>query len=263
MVSAAVPEKAWDLGQFDEGKNIEVKNFVADSGVGRWQAATELAATKGLETFFDSAGNLQIRHAVTNDNDNVVPGSGPDIGTVTNPVAVIAEGINMVAMTSTLTRDGGCNHVRFNLSGTVTRRAKKQTKKPGIETVEKKWKAAEPVDSTTTSGAVAFGSAFGKLPIVIDKNLHSVGANGSQEQRQQQQAAAALRQRRLGLIKYIDLDMVGGYQLEPDDKVKLKFGGHEEDHYVQSVTWSLRGDSATRIRTRQISVTDPGAGTGD
>lgn len=258
MVGAAVPERAWDLGQFAEGKGIEVRNYVADAGVGRWTSATELAAKKGLETYFDWNGDLVIRRALTQDNDDVLPSDGPDIGTVSDPIAEIAEGINLVGLTATLTREGGCNYVRFNLSGTVTRRDKKQTKKKGVETTEKKW--TDHVDSTTGSGSsVAWGSAFGRLPIVEEHNLHKLGADGSAERAQEQQRANNLRLRRLGVIRYIDLDMVGGYQLEPDDKVALTFGGATEYHYVQSVAFDLTGRVPTRIRTRQLATDDPGA----
>jgi len=261
MVSAAVPEKLWDIGQFNQGSGMDVGKYTVDASVGRWTAATELADRNGLEIFFDDNGDLCIRRAITRDNDSVVPSDGPDIGTVKDPVATIAEGTNLVGMTSSLTREGGCNHVRINLTGTVTRRDKKQDTEgkgsAGIETHQKKW--SDHVDSTTDSGPVAFGSTFGKLPLVLETNLHRLGQTGSGEKDAQRERAKGLRQRRLGLIKYIDLDALGCYQLEPDDKVKLKFGGVTEDHYVQSVTFDLTGQSATRIRTRQIATTNPTA----
>lgn len=268
MVDAALPKVyGTDMGP---GSKQHIKNYVADAGRGRWEVATELAEIKGVEAFFDSNGDLVVRDAVTGYYDNVVPGNGPDIGTVADPVEVIAEGSNLVAMTATLTREGGCNYVRYNLAGTITRKDKKQIHKgkgsAGVETHQGDWTAN--VDAEQNKGPVAYGDIFGKLPIVEDRAVHRVGWSGSDERANYHRAAEARLHRRLGIVRYLDLDMVGGYQLEPDDKVKLRWvienadGTHstrEEDHYVQSVSFDLGGRSATRIRTRSLAVTDPGA----
>ena len=70
--------------------------------------------------------------------------------------------------------------------------------------------------------------------------------------------AGTILARRRGVVRYIDLAMVGGYHLEPDDKVRIQFDGRSEDHYVQAITFELAG-GATIVRTRELHVEDPGA----
>jgi hypothetical protein len=222
---------------------------VGEAGTGRWDAAVDLAGKKGYETFFSATGDLVIRNVITDDDDNVMPGTGPDIGTVTNPVATISdgEGGSLVGLTATITREGGCNYVRFNLTGTVTKRGKKKKKK------KTDWNAE--VHAEETAGPAAWGDTFGYLPILREYNLGSVGAN---EKDSYQQRARTVLHRRRGVIRYIDFDMVGGYWLEPDDKVRIVYGDRIEDHYVQSVQFDIGGTSPTRVRTRQLAVQDPG-----
>lgn len=256
MVKAALPNKGFAVHATAGAQGVKVVNYVADAGTGRWDAAVDLAEKKGYETFFDSSGNLVIRNLITGDDDDVLPGVGPDIGTVSNPVAVIRDGVggSLVGLTATVTREGGCNYVRFNLTGTVTQRAKKQNaKKPGVETKQVDWTAE--VHAEEEGGPADWGDKFGFLPIVREFNLGKVTEG---EKAGYQKRANNVLHRRRGVIRYIDFDMVGGYWLEPDDRVRLIYGSRTEDHYIQSVQFDLAGKTPTRVRTRQLAVVDPG-----
>jgi hypothetical protein len=258
MVSTALPNKLITLHATNGSQGARVKNYVADTGVGRWDAATDLADKHGYETFFDSAGDLIIRDAITRDDDDIVPGTGPDIGSVSSPVAVIhdSNGGTLVGLTATVTREGGCNKVRFNLHGTVTKRAKKQDKKKkGIETVDVDWNAAVEAEDTAADSAVRWGDTFGYLPIVRDYNLHKIEAG---DKAAYQQRAESMLHRRRGVIRYLDFDVAGGYWVEPDDKVSVRYGSRDEDHFIQSVEFDLAGQTPTRMRTRMLAVKDPG-----
>lgn len=256
MVRAALPNKLLTTHATAGAQAEHVTSYVAESGTGRWDSAFDLAEKHGFETFFDAAGDLIIRNVIRGEDDDILPGTGPDIGTVSNPIAVIhdGEGGTLVGMTATVTREGGCNMVRFNLSGTVTRRAKKQIKKKkGVETNPVDWTSE--VHAEVDSGPAAWGDRFGFLPIVRDYNLHKVQDG---ERASYQNRADAVLHRRRGVIRYIDFDVAGGYWVEPDDKVRITYGSRSEDHYVQSVTFDLTGQTPTRMRTRSLAVVDPG-----
>lgn len=253
MVNQALPDKVFTVVAHPDAATKRVTNFVADAGQGRWDSATSLAQVKGFEVFFDAAGNLVIRPDVTDDNDNVIPGVGPDIGTVENPVAVIADGEagNLVAMTATLTREGGCNGVIINIHETADQKAKgkKAVAARGDE------RRNVQVSALQSTGPAAWGDRFGRLPIVNERNVATIT---NQVVADQQSAARRLLHRRRGIVRYIDLDAAGLYWVEPDDKVAIKWGNRTEYHYVQRVEFDLSGRSPVRIRTRQLAVTDPG-----
>lgn len=271
MVQEALPNKVFSVDASNSAETTTVSSFVADSGMGRWEASTTLAFTKGHECFFDSNGDLVIRHDVTDDNDESIPGNGPDIGTVTNPIATLRDGNNgnIIGMTATTTREGGCNGVRINLHSSVPkkkRRKKNRDKKP-------EWRDA-PINAHITElqvgGPVDWGDTFGRIPIVIDrdvKDLKKWGQGGAETWNEMQAAYTArarhLLHRRRGVVRYIDLDCVPLYWLEPDDKVNLKWRVGEdndvrvESHYAQMVEFDLAG-GPMRVRTRSLNVTDPG-----
>ena len=73
--------------------------------------------------------------------------------------------------------------------------------------------------------------------------------------------AKRLLHKRGGVIRSVDLDAVGLYWVEPDDRVKVKYAGRTEDHYVASIDFDLSGAEPARIRTRSLTVTDPGRST--
>jgi hypothetical protein len=69
--------------------------------------------------------------------------------------------------------------------------------------------------------------------------------------------------RRRGVTRYLDMHTLPLYWLEPDDKVSVRW--HElsgaavtEAHYVQRIEIDLEAGSPMVVRTRQLSVTDPG-----
>lgn len=249
MVNQALPNNVFEVDASDSAKSKKVTNYTAEAGLGRWEAATELAGVKGHETFFDSLGKLVIRNDVTDDNDVAIPGTGPDIGTNANPIATIrdGEGGNLVAMTATLTREGGCNGVVINLHETADQKNKKKRGDQRKNVI---------VKELQESGPTAWGDRFGRIPIVQERNVKTITDAVVNDQHQR---AKRLLHRRRGVVRYIDLDAAGVYWLEPDDKVQIKWGTSTEDHFAQRVEFDLSGKSPIRVRTRQLAVKDPGA----
>jgi hypothetical protein len=259
MVDDALPNSGFTIHPASPEPNDRVTSYVAEAGKGRWEAATELAAKFGREVFFDSQGNLIIRHDLTDDQDESIPGEGPDIGTVSNPVAIIKDdrGGNLVGMTATVTREGACNGVAFALHRSLSKKVKKGKKKKNI-TVD--------VYRTVTafagsSSPVAWGDKFGRVPIVISQDVEKIT---SELLANRQRRANHLLHRRRGVIRYIDMDCLPLLWLEADDKIRLLW--HEgtsstatrEDHFVQRIEFDLTG-GAMRLKTRELNVVDPGA----
>lgn len=257
MVQAALPNSGFLVQPNAPEPSGQVTSYVAEAGKGRWESAVELAAKFGREIFFDANGNLVIRPDLTDDDDDSIPGVGPDIGTVSNPVATIRDrqGGNLLGMTASVTREGACNGVAFALSRTLSKKVKK--KKVSVEVYRTVSAVAGP------SSPVAWGDLFGRLPIVIPQHVEkftdALIAN-------RQQRANHLLHRRRGVVRYIDLDSLPLLWLEADDKIRLLWHAGEdptpnrEDHFVQRIEFDLAG-GPMRIRTRQLNVTDPGSWT--
>jgi len=246
IVNDAIPDKLFNVNASAAAGTVKLVNYVAEAGQGRWDAAVELCTTKGFECFFDAAGNLVIRKDLTDDNDEALPENGPDIGTVTSPVAVIADGPtgNLVALTATVTRQGAVNAVQVNLNATVAQKGNK----PDIDVTRSRTASVE-------TGSIAWGDRFGRMPFVKERNVKKITAallNDAQSD------AKRLLHRRRGVIRYLDLDAAGLYWVEPDDKIRVSYGGMVENHYVQRVEFDLTGQAPARLRTRQLAVTDPG-----
>lgn len=249
MVEQALPNRAFAVQATAAAQQNKITNYTAEAGAGRWETATDLAAIKGHETFFDANGDLIIRGDVTDDNDDVIPGVGPDIGTVSDPVAVINDGPsgNLVAMTATLTREGACNGVVINIHETK-RRTGDDRKNVQVQVVE-------------SSGAAAWGDQFGRIPIVDERSVKTITDGVVSDQKSR---AKRMLHRRRGVVRYIDLDATGLYWIEPDDKVTVRWGSgtateRSENHFVQRVEFDLSGRNPIRIKTRQLAVRDPGA----
>jgi hypothetical protein len=117
IVKDALPDREFFIQSPGDAHDIKVEPHTnSEAGTGRWEFAKTICQARGFDTFFNHNGNLVIRHDVTNNSDDVetIPGEGPDIGTVSNPAAVIKEGPggNLVALTLGLTREGpstGCS----------------------------------------------------------------------------------------------------------------------------------------------------------
>lgn len=241
-VDDALPDRAYAVHASAKADGGKVQNYVAQSGDGRWSTATAIADKKGVETFFDWNGDLVIRDSITSANDTSPPSVGPDIGTIADPVAILHDGVggNLIGTTSTLSRDGGCNLVQINLHP-----AKRKKSDPDNDADKVQHVTAEETDAATR-----WGDVFGYLPIVQNRNVHQVTA---QVRNDYQDRAETTLYRRGGVVRYIDLDAVGVYWLEPDDKVRIVQHGPDrtESHFVQAVTFDLGGRTPVRIRTRQ------------
>lgn len=236
LVQSALPDRVFGVHASSHATTSKFQNYVADPGKGRWATCLEMADKKGQETFFDYNGDLVIRYDRTVDDENVIAGTGPDIGTVSDPVAVLSEGQtgNIVALTSSLSRRGAANGVRFILTAP-----------------DGKWKYF----TSITSGLVAWGDSFGRLPIVQTFNVNKI----TQEKKNDYtQRAQNLLRRRRGLVRYLDMDVTPIYWLEPDDTVQITWAGATEYHYVSRVEMDLSGRRPMRVRTRQLAVDDPG-----
>lgn len=253
MVDAALPGRLYDVdpadGEDAPANNRQVGKFVAQAGDGRWTAANKLADRRGFDVFFDWNGDLVIRKDITDNDDDTLPAQGPDIGTHSSPVATIRDGIGgtMVGLAATVTRDGAVNGVAVNISSRV-RNKHRQKGEPA--SFEHTWHHLEKVEA----GSVTWGDRFGRLPLVISPNVDRINDDIKEEQTDH---AKHLLHRRRGLIRNLDIDAAPLYWLDTDDRVNIKFEGHTEKHYVQSVSFDLAG-GPMHIRTRELSVTDPG-----
>lgn len=253
MVQAALPNGGFNTIVTASGASNTVSSYVADSGMGRWESAVDLGGKHGVDPLFDANGNLVLRRELTDEDDVLgAGGNGPDIGSSGSPVAVFRDGIggNLIAMTSTVTRDGGCNGVQINVHGTVKRKKKDVDVTRSVQVLE-----------TRSGSPVLWGDQFGRVPIVIDENVDKITSDLMDKRRTR---AKNLLQRRRGLVRYIDFDAAPLYWVEPDDRVKMTWTREDgstltEYHFVQRVEFTLEG-GPIRLRTRQLSVTDPGAG---
>ena len=237
MVRAALPNSAFRLIADSTAKSTKVRTWVADAASPRWEEAVKLAESKGFDLFFDWAGDLVLRLNLGDGNDDMIPGTGPDVGTKGNPIMVIRDGIggSLIGMTATVTRDGASNGVIINIHETADQKAKtaKARAARGDSRVDIQVRAL-----AGSTSAVGYGDRFGRIPIVLEKNVVKIT---DEIVSHQQSRANVLLSRRRGVVRYIDFAMAGGYHLEPDDKVKLQFGGKTKDHYVQSIEWNLAG----------------------
>jgi hypothetical protein len=288
MTEEAVPGYIFGIDSSDAARDPDrtIKNYVADAGQGRWDAATELAARRGHECFFNANGGLVIRRDVTDDDNESIPANGPDIGTVSNPVAVVKDGPrgNLLGVTATLSRQGAANAVRINLHSTVPRRVRKASDRaagaaatacgPGSPASSTASWADAPIRAAVTvkqeTGPVAWDSGlFGKVPIVIERDLKDLKgwSSGGEETWSHAQAdayrdAKRLLHRRRGVIRHLDIHSLPLYWVEPDDKVRVRW--HNEDgeltsgaHYIQRIELDLGGGPMV-LRTRSLNVVDPG-----
>jgi hypothetical protein len=246
-----------------------IKNYVADAGTSRWEACVELASRRGHEAFFNANGDLVLRYDVTDDNDESIPGTGPDIGTVSSPIGTIKDGQggNLVGLTATVSREGATNGVRINLHSTVPRKVRKKHDRDAAASWEDAPITAH-VSEFQSSGPVAWGGLFGRIPIVIERDLKDLKrwSNGGAEtwsnaQADAHQDARRILHRRRGLTRYLDIHALPMYWLEADDKVKIQWRDGAttvtEYHFVQRVEFDLAG-GPMEIKTRQLNVVDPG-----
>lgn len=252
ITEAALPDRVFSIHSDDAALTTHVEpNSIAESASSRWETATTIAQARGFECFFDSLGNLVIRKDITKDNNETIPGVGPDIGTVSSPVAVVTDGLNgnLVALTSSVTRDGAANALFINLSETASQTLRKH----------KRLVSGDPRVNVQVSaladGPIAWGDRYGRQPIVIDKPVKVITDDVVAAQ---QRRANRLLQRRGGIVRTLDLDMVGGYWVECDDKIRVEYDGRTEAHYVAAIEFQLDGSSPARVTTRSLAVEDPG-----
>jgi hypothetical protein len=268
LVNDAVPGYVYSVDASDAAGDPDraLKNYVADAGTSRWEACTEIAQRRSQEVFFNADGNLVIRHDVTDDDDDTVPANGPDIGTVSNPVAVITDGDqgNLIGLTATLSREGGCNGVQINLHSTVPKKVRKKINREPLpplpadatpeeivaRAVEIERRAAEGpwriewedapiykgVFEQQTGGPVAWGGLFGHLPIVIERDVKDLKkwSNGGEETWSHLQAdahrdARRILHRRRGVTRYLDMHVLPLPWLEPDDKIRVRWHEFDDD----------------------------------
>jgi hypothetical protein len=104
-------------------------------------------------------------------------------------------------------------------------------------------------------GPTRWGFTFGKQNYVDEQPVKRINDNVKSAQIGR---AKHLLHKRGGVIRSLDLDAVGCYWLEPDDKVRIKYDGRTEAHYVASAEFDLSGEQPARIRTRSLTTQDPG-----
>lgn len=253
ITEAALPDKAFTIHTHDGVRSTQVEpHTIADAGSDRWEVAVGIAQARGFETFFDWNGDLVIRDDITNDDNETIPGVGPDIGTVSSPIAVIADGLggNLVGLTASVTREGGCNGVFINLHETASQTLR--NKKGQLVAGDKRVNVQV---SALGTGAIAWGNRYGRQSLVIEKPVKVITDDVVAAHTRR---AKRLLHRRGGVIRTLDVDAVGCYWVEPDDRVRIKYDGRTEAHYVASIEFDISGASPARIRTRSLTVEDPG-----
>lgn len=255
MVRAALPNSAYKMVASASARSVRVETWVADAASSRWEEAVKLSEAKAFDVFFDWAGDLVLRPNLGDGNDDIIPDAGPDVGTKADPIMTIETGVGgtLIGMTATVTREGAANGVFINLHETADQKAKdaKSRAARGDPRVDVQIRALAGGGSPVT-----YGDRFGRIPIVIDKSVVTIT---DKVVASYQALADRTLSRRRGVVRYIDFVMLGGYHLEPDDKVKIRWAdGRAEDHYVQSIQFDLKG-GATKVRTRELNVIDPGA----
>jgi hypothetical protein len=252
ITEAALPDKAFSIHSQDGAKSVQVEpHTIADAGSDRWETAVNLAAARGFETFFDRNGNLVIRDDVTNDDNDTIPGVGPDIGTVSNPVATIRDGErgNLVGLTQSVTREGGCNGVFINLHETASQTLRRQGRPVAGD------KRVNVQVQALGTGPILWGDRYGRQPIVVERPVKVITDDVVAAQTRR---AKRMLHRRGGVVRTLDLDAVGLYWLEPDDRVRIQYAGRTEAHFVASIEFDISGQSPARVRTRSLAVSDPG-----
>jgi len=252
ITEATLPDKVFVIYADAASYTTKVEpNSVAEAGSSRWDYAVELCQARGFECFFASTGDLVIRKDVTDDDNDTVPGTGPDIGTVSNPIAIIRDGErgNLVALTSAVTREGGCNGVFINLHETASQSLRRHGRRVAGD------KRVNVLVQALGTGPLVWGGRYPKQPYVIEKSVKVITDDVVAAQ---QRRANRLLHRRRGAVRTLDLDAIGLYWLEPDDKIRIQYAGRTEAHFVQAIDIDLGGDSPARIKTRAITVTDPG-----
>jgi hypothetical protein len=252
LTEAALPDRVFSIHSTDEAKSTKVEpHSIAEAGSGRWETAVSLCQARGFETFFNTDGDLVVRKDITNDDSETIPAVGPDIGTVTYPVAVIRDGNggNLVALTQGVTREGGANGVFINLHETASQTLRRQGRPVSGD------KRVNVQVSALADGPIKWGDRYGRQPIVIEKPVKVITDDVVAAQTRR---AKRILNRRGGVIRTLDLDAVGLWWLEPDDRVKIQYDGRTEYHFVASIEFDLAGESPARIRTRALAVEDPG-----
>jgi hypothetical protein len=101
-----------------------------------------------------------------------------------------------------------------------------------------------------TSGPLAYGDDFGRIPIVETTSVHKLTDDIKNRRIRR---AKKLLQRRRGLIKYLDFDALPLYWLEPDDRVRIPPAVGHYDFYIQRIEFDLAG-GPMRCRTRTMSA---------
>lgn len=269
MVRPALPNSAYanvfHHSAYDRSRRV--KTWVSDSGTSRWEEAVALAEAKAFDLFFDWSGDLVLRQNLGDGFDDIPPETGPDVGTKSNPIMTIRdeEGGTLIGLTATVTREGAANGVFVNIHETADQKLKKKPSRKELAAYKKlvgDKRVNVQVHSVSGTGSpVKYGDRFGRIPLVFERNVDKITDDVVDHY---QDYARTKLSRRRGLVRYLDFQMVGGYWLEPDDKVHLSFGGspensqREEDHYVQSISWDLKGGPTT-VKTRSLNVVDPGA----
>jgi hypothetical protein len=253
LTEAALPDRVFSIHSTDEAKSTMVEpHSIAEAGSGRWETAVALCQARGFECFFNTDGDLVVRKDITNDDAETIPAVGPDIGTVTYPVAVIRDGNggNLVSLTQGVTREGGANGVFINLHETASQTLRRQGRPVSGD------KRVNVQVSALADGPIKWGDRYGRQPIVIEKPVKVITDDVVAAQTRR---AKRILNRRGGVIRTLDLDAVGLWWCEPDDRVKIVYDGRTEYHFVASIEFDLAGESPARIRTRALAVEDPGS----
>lgn len=252
ITEASLHDRAFSIYADAESYDVRVEpNSVAEAGSSRWDYAVELCQARGFETFFQHDGDLVIRKDITNDDDNSIPAVGPDIGSVSDPIAIIrdGEGGNLVALTSSVTREGGCSGAFITLHETASQSLRRHGRRVAGD------RRVNVTVQALGTGPLEWGGRYPKQPYVVEKPVKVITDDIVAAQTRR---AKRILHKRGGVIRSLDLDAVGLYWVEPDDRVRVQYAGRTEYHFVSSIEFDLSGQSPARIRTRSLNTQDPG-----
>ena len=243
LAEAAIPDKVFQVhaDARAESKTVgEVKPQIDD---GRWAYAQALADGKGLETLWDTDGNLVIRRPGNTD-------VGPDHGSKANPVAVIRDGSGGVisGVDVAWTREGSYNGVIVVVTPS-SRYKKGESKYPpnAYRTRRRYWRAGF---EAPNDDKIIWGDKFGRVSKIVEWTRNNTRDDVMDDA---EQRAKELYRRRAGIVRSVEIETAPLWWLEPDDKVKVSYRLNwnddssrvTEDHRIVSVLFNLDPQNVT------------------
>lgn len=227
VVQEALPAVEYDFVQ----RTATTPTLLAEEGDDRWQFALDMAASIGLELYFDGDGVMLLR---------VIPevgSSGPDIYLVEGQGGLEVKPPSLLDASKTLSRTD--SHNRWIVTGD----------NPDNGGVPPR---AVVTDDRDTSPTNYFGR-FGKKPKFYSSTFIATDA-------QAMDAAQGLKSKEMGIAQSVNFGSLVNPALEPDDIARITrtledgFPVIDEDHIIDQLVIPLKQDGKMTGQTRAAQV---------